>query len=405
MFKARRGGFRFFPPCFVKTTSRGFLFVEKKYFHELRWSREHSYFATSFLGSPSSPQPMKKKHHIPKPLFFIVLLFFSLLTLSAQYGGSQTYALLQKHFSAKVNALGIPFSTGQTHDLSEASLNPTQLSQYIHQQVLLNYAYLFSGIQTGGVAYAHSFGKHAHFSWSLQFANYGKFQRTDVYGQTLGEFSASDYVFALSWGRMLDSNFYIGSTIKPVISQYEDYSSFALGFDVGLSYRLDAKKFSITLLARNFGYQIDPLYKQREKMPFSLDLVLSKRLNYAPFSIYLAIVHLEQWNLRHEDPLNPREIVDPFTHEITTENPWKGFIDNGFRHLDFGIKADVVSKFSLALGYSWRRNQEMALKDVFSLAGFSYGVGFSSKHFEIAFARNEYHKQGATNNISFQMRF
>lgn len=337
--------------------------------------------------------------------FFFTLLLLFASGIFAQYGGSQSYALLRKHFSARVNALGMPFATGRTSDLSEASLNPTQLSLLVNRQILLNYAYLFAGIQTGGIAYAHSFGEYAHFGLSIQFANYGKFQRTDVYGQSLGEFSAADYVIALSWGRMLDSNFYIGATAKPVISQYEDYSSFGLAFDMGLSYRLDKRNFSASLLARNFGYQIDPLYREREDMPFSLDLVLCKKLNHAPFSVYLAVVHLEKWNLRYDDPLNPRETTDPFTQETTKESVLKGFLDNAFRHLDFGIKANIFSNFNIAVGYSWRRNQEMSLRDAFSLAGFSYGLSFSNKRLEIGFSRNEYHKQGAINNISVQWKF
>lgn len=349
---------------------------------------------------------MNENRNAPKQLlfFFALLLLFG-SGLFAQYGGSQSYALLRKHFSAKVNALGMPFSTGRTSDLSEASLNPTQLSPLVSQQILLNYAYLFAGIQSGEIAYAHSFGEYAHFGLSLRFANYGRFQRRDIYGQSLGEFSAADYVFALSWGRMLDSNFYIGTTVKPVFSQYENYSSFGLAFDLGLSYRLDNKNFSTTLLARNFGYQIEPLYREREDMPFSLDLVLCKKLNHAPFSVYLSVVHLEKWDLRYEDPLNPRETTDPFSQEVTKESALKGFLDNTFRHLDFGIKADIIPNFNIALGYSWRRNQEMAIRDVFSLAGFSYGLSFNNKRLEISFSRNEYHKQGAMNNISVQWKF
>ena len=233
----------------------------------------------------------------------------------------------------------------------------------------------------------------------VQYLNYGSFDMTEENGDVVGKFTAADYVFTLSWGKMLDSNVYIGANLKPVFSQYESYNSFALAIDLAASYQSNDRTWAISLMARNMGKQIKKLANEDFSLPFDLQLAASKKLAHAPLTIYGAITNLHKWNLREDDPLNPRDEID-LNGEVTKENKFVGILDNTFRHLQIGVEFAPSKYFYIAAGYSWKQNREMYLKDAFSLAGLSYGIGINYSRFRLCYSRNEYHRYGAPNYIS-----
>ena len=54
------------------------------------------------------------------------------------------------------------------------------------------------------------------------------------------------------------------------------YSSFALAFDLSATYVSDNRSFTATLMARNFGTQLKTFNEIEEKLPFELELGISR---------------------------------------------------------------------------------------------------------------------------------
>ncbi|MBQ2375108.1 MAG: type IX secretion system protein PorQ [Bacteroidales bacterium] len=329
----------------------------------------------------------------------ISILIISSLATKAQIGGNAIYSVLSLHPSAKTAALGLDFLPCFSDDITAIINNPSTLRKENHNDIGITYTTLFSGINQASLAYSHTLNKIGGLALGVQYLNYGSFDMTEENGDIVGKFNAADYVFTLSWGKMLDSNVYIGANLKPVFSQYESYNSFALAIDLAASYQSSDRTWAISLMARNMGKQIKKLANEDFSLPFDLQLAASKKLAHAPLTIYAAITNLHQWNLREDDPLNPRDEID-LNGEITKENKFVGILDNTFRHLQVGVEFTPSKYFYIAAGYSWKQNREMYLKDAFSLAGLSYGIGINYSRFRLCYSRNEYHRYGAPNYIS-----
>ena len=174
---------------------------------------------------------------------------------------------------------------------------------------------MFSGSTMGSLTYAHAFERFGTVSFGFHFMNYGRFEEYDEEENHLGTFTAGDYGLCIGWGMWLDSNFSVGANFKPVLSQYESYTAFAILFDVAGSYVSDNRSFAATLMARNIGAQIITFDETVENLPFELSAEVSYKLQNAPFRLFVAATELQHWNLRYDDPLNPTTTTDPFTGE------------------------------------------------------------------------------------------
>ena len=339
-----------------------------------------------------------------KKIAFTLLLCCAFFVSKAQQEIYEAYSVLNLRSSARVANLGMDFLAWKVNDISVGITNPSILSKEMNNQFAVGYTDLFAGIWQGNVAYSHTFNKIGNLSFGLNYIGYGKFQRTLPNGDEVGDFTANDYMFTIGWGRMLDSNVYIGANLKPIFSQYEDYSSIALAFDLAATYISNNRSFTATLMARNFGTQLKSFNDIEEKLPFQLELGISKKLKHAPLQLFAMVTNLQKWDLREDDPLNPRDEIDPFTNEIKRENHFLGTLDNMFRHLNVGANFELSKSFYLAFGYSWKQSREMYLNDAFSLSGFSYGFGININRFQLSYARNEYHKYGSPNHLTLLVK-
>lgn len=335
-----------------------------------------------------------------KRILVLFALCFVVFSAKAQQDVFVSYSSLNLRSSAKVAALGMDFLPWYTNDIGVGITNPSILNKDMDNQFAFGFTDLFAGIWQGNLAVSKTFNRLGSFSFGLNYIGYGDFKRTLPNGDEIGNFSANDYMFTIGWAKKLEDNLFMGVNMKPIISQYDSYSSFAIAFDLAATYIYEKQDLTATLMARNFGAQIKTFNNIKEELPFELQLGLSKKLTHAPFRVFLLVNNLNKWDLRENDPLNPRDRIDPFTGEITRENSFKAFLDNSFRHLEFGLDFQPSKLFNIALGYSWKQSREMYLNDALSLAGFSYGFGINIKKFSLSFARNEYHKFGSPNHLT-----
>jgi hypothetical protein len=340
-----------------------------------------------------------------KRYFFALTLTLLSLNAVAQKGGTRMYGFLNDFNSnANLAALGMNFVVNYNADVNLAMSNPSLLSDKINNDFALTFTDIFAGINQYSLAYSHSFKALGSFGFGLQYLDYGSFTATEANGDITGTFSVSDYVFQISWGRQLDENVFIGATAKPIFSQYESYSAFALAFDLAATYIGSNRSWGATFMLRNFGSQFKKLYSETESLPFDISVTASKKLEHAPLTIYASLTALNHWNLKYKDPLNEQQTMDMDGNVSNDDSPFLDELDNTFRHLQVGVNFQPSKYFSLSAGYSWRRNREMAVADAFSLAGFSYGFSVIIKRFTLSYARNEYHIYGSPNYITLSAK-
>ena len=328
---------------------------------------------------------MKQRH-----LVYILLIFVTItLPTQAQIkgAGSGVFNFLNLPVSSRLNALGGENVAIADDDISMAFVNPALLTPHTDKVLQLNYAYYLAGTMFGSVMYGHNY-KENYFAAGIHYLDYGQMQYADEMGNLLGTtFTAKDICVNLMYARQLGPMFRIGATIKPIFSVYEQYTSFALGADVGGHFQTTDSLFQMGLTLRNIGWQLKAFYEEdfgqhTEMLPLNLELGMSLRLAHAPLRFSMTAHNLQRWDIA------PRE----------QNVKWYDML---FRHTIWAI--DIVpksEKFYLTVSYNHRRQAEMTINDVRSMAGFAFGAGVKIYKFRLGFAMSQYTKSNFTYQVS-----
>ena len=111
----------------------------------------------------------------------------------------------------------------------------------------------------------------------MHYVNYGTFDRTDELGVSQGTFRASEYALNLIYSRsFLDSALTAGVNLKPIFSSLEQYTSFGLAMDLGVTYYLSGSLTTFGLVLKNMGAQITSYTGTREAFPLRYRQVLPR---------------------------------------------------------------------------------------------------------------------------------
>lgn len=337
----------------------------------------------------------------PFIVHFVVVAAMLVLALPvrAQYvgSGSATFAFLDLPVSARQNALGGENISIRDGELSSAFANPALLGSLTHNILQLGYAY-YGTNHFGSAMYGYNFTEHDYFAVGVHYLDYGRMKYAESTGQlTGGTFGARDILLEAAYARQLGQMFTVGVALKPIMSFYESYSSFALGADVGAHFQMKDTTLQIGLVLKNIGWQLKGFYSDEsgqrlEMLPINLELGINYRVKHAPLRFSLTIHNIQRWDLGYPR-LNETEEVKPV-----------GVFDMMMRHTIWAL--DIVpksEKFYLTLSYNHRRRQEFYLQDQRSLAGFAAGVGVRIKMLRLAFAMSQMSKQNFTYQVSLAL--
>lgn len=323
-------------------------------------------------------------------IYIILLAIVTLpLPLQAQIGraGSSVFHFLGLPASSRLNALGGENVSLADNDISMAFINPALLTSETDKVLQLNYAYYLAGTMFGSAMYGHNHNEN-YFAAGIHYLDYGQMEYADAMGNLMGGiFSAKDICVNLMYARQLGPHFRVGATVKPIFSIYERYTSFALGADVGGHFQTADSLFQMGLALRNIGWQLKSFYEEdygqhTEMLPLNLEFGMSLKLAHAPLRFSLTAHNLQRWNLA---PNN-------------METKW---LDMLFRHTIWAV--DIVpksEKFYLTVSYNHRRQAEMSIADVSSLAGLALGAGVRVYKFRVGFALSQYTKSNFTYQVS-----
>lgn len=341
---------------------------------------------------------------------FSVLLVVGLLPFMAQRMQAQvvtSFAIYDIPSSARTAGLGMDFLSLADNDLGVVLDNPALMNDGMQRHFDFGLVGLFGGAKAGSAAYSFKTKHIGNLVAGMRFFSFGKFEGYDEVGNPTNEFRANDVMFTLGWNMHIDSSFSIGVTAKPVLSFYDSYFSFAIATDVSGAYVSPSRRFSATVIGRTIGAQLVRYGGETERLPFHLDAGMSYKLEQAPFRFFLQVADLQRWNLAYYDTLSPTTHYDPYTGETTRQGSVQRFADNLFRHLTAGVELSVADKFFARVGYSYRQTKEMAAESRtnINLSGFSFGVGFRARRFDLSYARNNYHLGQSPNYITLNFHF
>ena len=334
----------------------------------------------------------------------LVLFTIQSVCLSAQIGGQYVYQFLNLSNSARVSGLGGNLITVKDDDINLAYSNPSLLNADMHQQISFNHSFFLGGINHGYVGYGHEVKKlDMTFHAGMQYVSYGDFDATDVFGNINGTFKASEYAFTLGGSRMVYDRLTVGANIKLITSQLESYNSFGISTDVAATYQDSSGRFTATLVFKNAGAQIATFSTDNnEPLPFEVQAGVSQKLKHLPFRFSVVYRYLNKDNITYDDPNTEETTFIIGDGSDQGDNAFGDWVDNFFRHLVFSGEFLFGKKENLRLrmGYSHLLHQEMTVRDLRSLAGFSFGFGFKINRFRIDYGRYFHHLAGGNNHFT-----
>lgn len=279
---------------------------------------------------------------------------------------SQTaYNFLRLPVSAHVAALGGDNITITDDDPTMIFHNPAMLGGVSDKSLNLNYMTYMEGTMVGSASFVRAWGDLGTWGVSASYMDYGSMRQTTADNIQTGEFSAKDIMLGGSVAYSLSTLFTGGITAKIISSSIAGYNSMAVAVDLGINYFDEAQGLSLSAVARNLGGQIDAYDEDFEKIPFDLQVGISKKMAMAPLRFSATLNNLHDWD-------------DSFIH-----------------HLAIGADIFLSDNIYIAGGYNFRRNKEMRISDGEGEsshgAGLSFGGGVQLERFKLNVAYAKYH--------------
>lgn len=296
-----------------------------------------------------------------------VLLSLS-LTATVWAQESQTaYNYLRLPVSAHAAALGGDNITIIEDDEAFIFHNPALLSTVSDRTLLVNYMNYMSGANTASAAFNKVYKEKATFAISGQYVDYGKMKQVDINNVQTGEFNARDMSLAGYFSYMLGQRWAGGIAAKWLYSTIGSYHSMAVGVDLGLNYYDADREWSVSIVAKNLGGQIEAYDEEYDRLPIDVQIGTSKRLLHTPFRVSATLVDLNHWNY--------------------------SFIN----HAVLGVDLLLTDNIWIGGGYNLRRAKEMKIQGTSEEegsshgAGLSFGAGLNLERFKLNLAYGKYH--------------
>ena len=296
----------------------------------------------------------------------VFTLFLGLFSTILQAQDSQTeYNFLRLPISAHAAALGGNNITIIEDDPSLMFSNPALAASVSDMTVGLSYMNYMKGANYMGASFTKAMSDKATLAGGIQYMNYGKMKEVDENNVQLGEFNASEIAVEAIFSYELAKNLVGGITGKFITSYIGSYNSIAVGVDLGLNWYDPEHEWSVSAVAKNLGGQVKAYDDNFGKMPFDLQLGVSKTFAALPMRVSATLVDLTHFNYR--------------------------FIN----HLNLGAEVLLSESIWIGGGYNFRRANDMKIgvgdDESSHGAGFSFGGGINLERFKLNLSYGKYH--------------
>ncbi len=311
---------------------------------------------------------------------FVLTLISTLFTCMLWAQESQTeYNFLRLPVSAHAAALGGDNITIIEDDPALMFSNPALASSVSDKTIGLSYMNYMSGANYMGASYTKALGEKGTIAGGIQYMNYGKMKEYDQNNTQIGTFNASEIAIEGIFSYELAHNLVGGITAKFINSYIGNYSSMAVGVDLGLNWFEPDYQWSVSLVAKNLGGQIKAYEENYGKMPMDVQVGVSKTFAALPVRLSATLVDLTHYDYRFINHLNLGADI------LLSDNIWVGG------------------------GYNFRRADEMTIgtnEDSSAHgAGFSVGGGINLERFKLNLAYGKYHAASSSVLVNLAYSF
>ena len=321
--------------------------------------------------------------------YFIVGLLWICLPLFANaQEGDDGYAFLRFPTSSRINALGGYSVSLVESDPSLVFHNPALLGGEMDNRLNVNYMNYISDVNVGSVAFTKAFRERSAWGIGATCMNYGNMKEMTVNNEQLGVFSVQDIGLHVFYSYDLSEKWRGGLSMKALYSTLADYSSFGLAVDAGLSYFDAESDFSFGLALKNVGAQLKAYDDERQRIPWDLQLGVTKRMAYAPIRLSVTAMYLNRWEFEYIDK---------------TAESNDSFLETALKHLVFGVEFLPTENVWLGVGLNPKTKMDMTLASGNTLGGFTIGGGVKVSRFAINASVARFHPSATSFMISLAL--
>ena len=296
----------------------------------------------------------------------VILAFFVLFSYEIRAQEIETvYNFLRLPVSAHAAALGGENITIDDDDPTMVFHNPALVSNVTDRSLNLNYMTYMEGVKVASASFVKALRNRATWAVEAQYVDYGSMKQTTAENEVIGKVSAKDIAMGGTFTYALSNKIAGGVTAKFVSSSLAGFNSIGMAVDLGLNYLNPELGLSVSAVARNLGGQLKAYEDDFEKLPFDLQLGVSKRLGQSPLRFSVTMTRLHDWD------------------------------DKFVNHLVFGAEAFLADNIWIGGGLNPRRSDEMKISDGETEsshgAGLSFGGGLQLERFKLQLAYGKYH--------------
>jgi len=305
-------------------------------------------------------------------LFSLVLVFVT--SLQSQ---NNTYEFLRIGLSPRAAALSGSF-VAATDDPDVLFYNPAGIYSQTETPVSFSYVNYLLDINLASLSATRTLEGIGKFGASIQYINYGSFQYTDEYGNKSGEFGVNELAMSIAYAGLIDENFTYGASAKFIYSGIAQYSSTAVGVDLGVQYLIPDENFSVGVAVLNLGTQLSKYISTSENLPLEVTIGVSKKLEHLPLRFFADL------------------------HKLN-ENQSNFF--NRFKNFSVGGEFALSKVLQLRAGFDSEKRNELKVGNFAGLAGFSIGLGVTVKEYQFNYAYSSMGDIGALHRIGINTTF
>ena len=310
--------------------------------------------------------------------WFIILFCSFLSQVVFAQTGDTGYTFLRYPSSARVNALGGHTVSLVDRDPSLIYHNPALLGAEMDQMVNLNYLNYISDINVGSALFTKAIKEKAAWGVGASFFSQGNIRGMSEEGLPTGDFTAKDISVNGFFSYDLSERWRGGVAMKFLYSSIGDYTSMGMAIDAGLSYYNSEKGFSFGFALKHIGAQMKAYEDERQKMPWDIQVGISKRMAHAPIRFSLTAMYLNKWKIN-------------YINDSNVEYKEDSFFNSFLKHWVIGVDYIPSDNFWLGIGYNPKTALDMKLQGGNALAGFSGGAGVRIKMFDVGVSVAKYH--------------
>ena len=250
--------------------------------------------------------------------------------------------------------------------------NPALLI-FSNREASLSYLNYYADIQAGQASGSLPLGK-GQAAAGLRYLSFGTMQGYDAVGHETKDFTAQETMLLFSYAHQAE-RFGMGLSLKPFVSQIENYQSYALLADLGSVYTSTEKHFVFGMVLKNVGVFRD-LQQNWHQHPLDLWVGLTLKPRHMPLRFSLTSHDWIRQSSYH-NPLSP----------VVRHREKPNLLVETFNKLVLGTELMIGKHLTFSGGLNFGQRYDFQLEEASGGVGFSYGAAFSAKGWDVSMAR------------------